>query len=180
MLTARAEHRLHLRADNAVSRLGPMALAADLLAPAQAARVCDRLDRNRDAAATLDEKVSGAQVGLDEVRRLPWREWLRREGVEAQVRRAHEDDAAMQEAIDEAIYAPYLERQQRELAARDRDRLIVIRPDFDYARVPGFSNEMIERFSQVRPSTIDEASRINGVTPAALSALHFALVRAAA
>jgi tRNA uridine 5-carboxymethylaminomethyl modification enzyme len=39
---------------------------------------------------------------------------------------------------------------------------------------------MIERFSQVRPSTIDEASRISGVTPAALSALHFALVRAAA
>jgi len=157
-----------------------VALEADLLAPTQAARVRDRLDRNRDAAATLDEKVSGTQVALDDVRRLPWREWLRREGVEAQLRRVHEDDAAMQEAIDEAIYAPYLERQQRELAARERDRLIVIGPDFDYARVPGFSNEMIERFSQVRPSTIDEASRISGVTPAALSALHFALVRAAA
>jgi len=180
MLTARAEHRLHLRADNAVSRLGPVALEADLLAPTQAARVRDRLDRNRDAAATLDEKVSGTQVALDDVRHLPWREWLRREGVEAQLRRVHEADAAMQEAIDEAIYAPYLERQQRELAARERDRLIVIGPDFDYARVPGFSNEMIERFSQVRPSTIDEASRISGVTPAALSALHFALVRAAA
>jgi tRNA uridine 5-carboxymethylaminomethyl modification enzyme len=105
---------------------------------------------------------------------------LRRDGVEARVRLAHPGDPAMQEAIDEAIYAPYLERQQRELAARDRDRLIAIRPDFDFARVPGFSNEMIERFSQVRPSTIDEASRIRGVTPAALSALHFALVRAAA
>jgi tRNA uridine 5-carboxymethylaminomethyl modification enzyme len=86
----------------------------------------------------------------------------------------------MQEAIDQAIYAPYLERQRRESAARDRDRRVQIEPAFDYAAVPGFSNEMIERFSTVRPSTIDEASRIAGVTPAALSALHFALVRAAA
>jgi tRNA uridine 5-carboxymethylaminomethyl modification enzyme len=180
MLTARAEHRLHLRADNAVSRLGPMALAADLLAPAQADRVRDRLDRNRQAASALDEKVAGSEAGIDDARRLPWREWLRRDGVKVRFRLAHPHDPAMQEAIDEAIYAPYLERQQRELAARDRDRLIAIRPDFDYARVPGFSHEMIERFSQVRPSTIDEASRISGVTPAALSALHFALVRAAA
>jgi tRNA uridine 5-carboxymethylaminomethyl modification enzyme len=180
MLTARAEHRLHLRADNAVSRLGPSALAADLLAPAQADRVRERLDRNRQAASALDEKVAGSEAGIDDARRLPWREWLRRDGVEARVRLAHPHDPAMREAIDEAIYAPYLERQQRELAARDRDRLIAIRPDFDYARVPGFSNEMIERFSQVRPSTIDEASRISGVTPAALSALHFALIRAAA
>jgi tRNA uridine 5-carboxymethylaminomethyl modification enzyme len=180
MLTARAEHRLHLRADNAVSRLGPLALNAGLLGPAQAARVRDRLDRNQAAAAALDEKVAGGDAGVDDARRLSWREWLRRDGVEAQLRVAHEGDAAMQEAIDEAIYAPYLERQQRELAARERDRLIAIRPDFDYARVPGFSNEMIERFSHVRPATIDEASRIRGVTPAALSALHFALVRAAA
>jgi tRNA uridine 5-carboxymethylaminomethyl modification enzyme len=157
-----------------------MALAADLLAPAQADRVRERLGRNRQAASALDEKVAGSEAGIDDARRLPWRDWLRRDGVEARFRLAHPHDPAMQEAIDEAIYAPYLERQQRELAARDRDRLIAIRPDFDYARVPGFSNEMIERFSQVRPSTIDEASRISGVTPAALSALHFALVRAAA
>ena len=180
MLTARAEHRLHLRADNAVSRLGPLALSANLLAPAQADRIRDRLDRNSRAAALLDQSVAGNDAGIDDVRRLPWRDWLRRDGVEARVRQKHQHDAAMQEAIDEAIYAPYLERQQRELAARERDRQVPIRPDFDYARVPGFSNEMIERFSQVRPSTIDEASRIRGVTPAALSALHFALVRAAA
>ena len=180
MLTARAEHRLHLRADNAVTRLGPMALAANLLDPAQASRVSERLARHREARSALDERISGSEAGLDDVRRLPLRDWLRREGVEARLRGDHGDDAAMQEAIDEAIYAPYLERHQRELAARDRDRLIRISPAFDYANVPGFSNEMVERFSEVRPSTIDEASRISGVTPAALSALHFALVRAAA
>ena len=78
------------------------------------------------------------------------------------------------------MYAPYLERQAKELATRHRDRLISIASAFDYARVPGLSSEMVERLSHVRPSTIDEASRIAGVTPAALAALHFALVRAAA
>ena len=180
MLTARAEHRLHLRADNAVSRLGAIALDAGLLDGSQAARVRDRLDRNREAVAALDETKSGSDVGVADVRRLPLRDWLRREEVEARVREEHDEDPAMQEAIDEAVYAPYLERHQRELAARERDRMIRIEASFDYARVPGFSNEMVERFSSVRPSTIDEASRISGVTPAALSALHFALVRAAA
>ena len=85
----------------------------------------------------------------------------------------------MQEALDEAVYAPYLERQSKELAGRHRDRMLPMSAQFAYDRVPGLSTEMIERLSQVRPSTIDEASRVPGVTPAALSALHFALVRAA-
>jgi tRNA uridine 5-carboxymethylaminomethyl modification enzyme len=180
MLTARAEHRLHLRSDNAVSRLGPLALDTGLLGQGQAERVRDRLAANDVASAALDEKIVGSDVGIDDARRLPRREWLRRASVEERLRADHADNPAMQEAIDQAIYAPYLERQRRESAARDRDRQVQIEAAFDYAAVPGFSNEMIERFSTVRPSTIDEASRIAGVTPAALSALHFALVRAAA
>ncbi len=86
----------------------------------------------------------------------------------------------MQEAIDEAIYAPYIERQQAELRARHRDRRIAIGRDFDYCSVPGLSTEMVERLSRAAPSTIDEATRISGITSAALSALHFALIRAAA
>ena len=180
MLTARAEHRLHLRADNAVSRLGPIALDAGLLDPAQAARVRQRLEDVASARATLNRAGNGQSFGVADVRRLPLREWLRRSDVELRFRDDHADDQAMQEAVDEAVYAPYLERQAKELAARHRDRLIALDPDFDYNRVPGLSTEMIERLSRVRPATIDEASRIAGITPAALSALHFALVRAAA
>jgi tRNA uridine 5-carboxymethylaminomethyl modification enzyme len=108
------------------------------------------------------------------------RSWLRRAGVEATVRARHATDDAMQEAIDEAVYAPYLERQANEISARERDKARCIAADFAFSRVPGLSTEMIERLSLVRPGSIDEASRIPGVTPAALSALHFALVRAAA
>ncbi len=180
MLTARAEHRLHLRADNAVSRLGPVALKAGLLDTRQAARVTERLEAVANARGSLDQTGDGVSLGVADVRRLPIREWLRRGTIEERFRDDHADDQPMQEAIDEAVYAPYLERQAKELAARHRDRLIMISSAFDYSRVPGLSTEMIERLISVRPATIDEASRIAGVTPAALSALHFALVRAAA
>ena len=180
MLTARAEHRLHLRADNAVSRLGLIALEAGLLDKRQAAFVSERLEQSAQARTALDAFEVGASVGLADPRRMPMRDWLCRGEVEQRVRADHADNQAMQEAIDDAIYAPYLERQATELAARHRDRMLLIEPSFEYARVPGLSTEMIERLSFVRPSTIDEASRIAGITPAALSALHFALVRDAA
>ena len=86
----------------------------------------------------------------------------------------------MAEAIDDAIYAPYLERARAELMARARDRSLTIPLDFDFGAVPGLSNEMKERFVVAGPADLDQASRLSGVTPAALSALHFALIRAAA
>lgn len=180
MLTARAEHRLHLRADNAVSRLGPTALAAGLLDKRQAKLVTERLEATGVARRLLDRVACGTSFGLDNAKRQPMREWLRRVDIEQQIRQNQSADLPMQEAIDEAVYAPYLYRQAKELAARDRDRMVPIAAQFSYAEVPGLSTEMIERLSRVRPATIDEASRIAGITPAALSALHFALVRSAA
>jgi tRNA uridine 5-carboxymethylaminomethyl modification enzyme len=181
MLTARSEHRLHLRADNAVSRLGQMALDANLLDPGQERRVVQRLERVAAAHADLDRKLNGATLGIKgETRMQSLREWLSRPEIADAARTRFTDDEAMLEAIDDSIYAPYLERQKREASARERDRLIGIAANFDFAAVPGLSSEMLERLTLVRPSNLDEASRIAGVTPAALSALHFALVRQAA
>ena len=56
---------------------------------------------------------------------------------------------------------------------------MVIPSDFEFSRVPGLSNEMRERLEASGPSSLDQAARVSGVTPAALSALHFALARAA-
>ena len=180
MLTARAEHRLHLRSDNAVSRLGPLAIEAGLLDERQRRQADSHLEATAGARQVLDEPTRGQAVGCADPRVRPLREWLSRPEVEQAMRSGAATDRALLEAIDEAVYAPYLERGARELAARQRDRRIAIGPCFDYAQVPGLSSEMIERISAVRPATIDQASRITGVTPAALSALHFALVRAAA
>ena len=90
------------------------------------------------------------------------------------------EGSASDEAISDAVYAPYLTRQREELAARYRDRSISIPLSFDYSRVPGLSNEMRERLSTANPADLDQAARVAGITPAALSALHFALARKAA
>jgi tRNA uridine 5-carboxymethylaminomethyl modification enzyme len=77
----------------------------------------------------------------------------------------------------DALYRPYLERQEREWELVRRDSRVWIPADLDYGRVPGLSNEMVERLSAARPETIDQASRVAGVTPSALSALYVAVAR---
>ena len=136
MMTARAEYRLSLRADNATTRLGQAAIGANCV-----------LDRRRDQIE----------------------DHLKLRGTTAW--------AATEEGRADAIYAPYVERQQREWAAVQRDSTVWIPNDLDFAAVPGLSTEMVERLTASRPETLDQASRIHGVTPAALSAVYVAASR---
>jgi tRNA uridine 5-carboxymethylaminomethyl modification enzyme len=107
-------------------------------------------------------------------------EWARRDEALAAVRSRLPSTDAAREAIDDAIYAPYLERAHAELVARARDRSLAIPLGFEFSRVPGLSIEMKERLEVAGPADLDQASRVAGITPAALSALHFALIRDAA
>jgi tRNA uridine 5-carboxymethylaminomethyl modification enzyme len=139
MMTARAEYRLALRADNATTRLGRDALTADC--------VSDR----------------------------------RREQIEAHLeRRASPGWAESEEGQADTLYAPYVERQQREWEAVRRDAAVWLPRELAFGAVPGLSAEMAERLEAARPETLDQASRIPGVTPAALSALYVAASRRAA
>jgi len=180
MLTARSEYRLHLRADNAVSRLGPMALQLGALGPAQAERVKAHLEAKESAEAALLESVAGVALGVGDSSRKPLAEWARRDDVIDRVRDRTPASPASEEALADAIYAPYLARQQGEMLARTRDREMSIPASFDYGRVPGLSVEMKERLVAAGPANLDQAARVPGVTPAALSAVHFALARKAA
>ena len=139
MMTARAEYRLHLRADNATSRLGGQALAAGCVSAQRRARIESHLDRR------------GSDL------------W-----------------ASTEEGQADALYAPYIERQQREWAAVRRDSAVHLPADLDFAAVAGLSNEAVERLAAARPENLDQASRIAGITPAALAALHVAATRRAA
>jgi len=180
MLTARSEYRLYLRADNAVSRLGPMALELGALDGAQARLIEDHLAAKAEASSSLEAKVSGIELGLPDPAQKRLAEWARREDTLPQVRSRMSASRAADEALDDAIYAPYLTRLDSELATRERDRQLAFPIAFDFGQVPGLSNEMRERLAQAGPADLDQASRIPGITPAALSALHFALVRRAA
>lgn len=139
MMTARAEYRLSLRADNAVSRLGPGALEAGCLSVRRSAAIEDHLDR-----------------------------------------RTGPDWSMTEEGAFDALYAPYVERQAKEWEQVRKDVEIRIPPSLAFHAIPGLSAEMVERLSTSRPETIDQASRVPGVTPAALSALYVAMARNAA
>jgi len=139
MMTARAEYRLSLRADNATTRLGPSALATG----------CVSVRRREHIEAHLVSRGTPAFAETDEGRA-------------------------------DALYAPYVDRQNREWETVRGDSLVRLPADFEFGCVPGLSHEMAERLRLAGPETLDQASRIAGVTPAALSALYLAANRRAA
>ncbi|OYY79601.1 MAG: tRNA uridine-5-carboxymethylaminomethyl(34) synthesis enzyme MnmG [Sphingomonas sp. 28-62-20] len=179
MLTARAEYRLRLRADNAETRLGALADAAGCLSEARLARYRVR----REESARVDEALervlpagalAAAGVVQDGVRRTA-RDWLRFPGVAVSAVAPEliddVDAALLAEIAEDARYAPYLERQTIEIAQLRRDEALPLPTEIDYARIPGLSTEMIERLTRAGPTTLAAAGRIRGITPAALSAI---------
>jgi tRNA uridine 5-carboxymethylaminomethyl modification enzyme len=192
MLTARAEYRLRLRANNASTRLTPLAIAAGCVGNARRAWF-ERREEERGAwHRALEAEVPAAALTerLPSIRRdagrKPVRDWLRHPGAQLS---AFGDwlDLSLNPAADvatevaeDAVYAPYLERQDgelRDLRAGDAMRL---GRAFPFAEVPGHSREMVERLSAARPETLSAAGHVRGVTPAALAAvLVYARRRAA-
>ncbi|MFV0624201.1 tRNA uridine-5-carboxymethylaminomethyl(34) synthesis enzyme MnmG [Sphingomonas sp. ac-8] len=190
MLTARAEYRLTLRADNAQTRLTAIADAAGLLGKERQAWNAARAQARADLNQRFDMRLSvttvaarGGQVAQDGAVRSV-REWLRFPGValDQLLPDASEtiDPALLAEAVEDARYAPYIERQQLELAEMRANDHIRLAEDFAYAAVPGLSAEMVQRLSSARPTTLGAASRVRGVTPAALAAVLVHARKAAA
>jgi len=157
-----------------------MALELGALDENREALVRKLLETKAEAVSALDALACGNELGLNDISRKSLAEWVRRDDAIDAVRARLKDFAAIDEAIDDAVYAPYLTRQRSELAARSRDKALAIPLSFDFELVPGLSLEMRERLEQAGPADLDQASRVPGITPAALSALHFALVRNAA
>ena len=183
MLTARAEYRLRLRADNAEARLTPKAIAIGCVseerrrhfldARAERDRIEDMLAK-RFGAAELGQ--AGASVREDGLRRSLGK-WLRFPEVDSRVvvrlvpELACASPGRLEEAVQDHRYAPYVERQQGEIARLRADESLRLPADLDYGAIAGLSNEMVERLSLARPSTLGAAGRIRGITPAALAAI---------
>ena len=180
MLTARAEYRLSLRSDNAETRLGDVALAAGCLGVARIDHQRHRMGERQAGRAALDHMITasaladrGAMVGQDGARRTAFA-WLRFDGVSLEQvapELTEIDDDVLAELLEDARYAPYLERQAEEIARLRREENIMLAVGIDFAAIPGLSNEMVDRLGTARPSSLAAASRIRGVTPAALSAI---------
>ena len=183
MLTARAEYRLRLRANNAATRLTPLALAVGAVGPGRQAwfarrtAVRDRLNMALEREASAAEL---ARVGLPvrtDSGRLPLREWLRFAGVGLPdlqpwlVEPLPDDPGVVEEVAEDAAYAPYLARQENELRDLRASETLLLGDGFPYAEIPGLSREMVERLGRAQPTTLADAGRVPGITPAALAAL---------
>ena len=167
MLTARAEYRLRLRADNAAARLTPKAIAAG----------CVSAGRRRQFEGARAERARIEEIFGRRVGRLSLAERLRFPETDAPALFALDPElagatpAVLEEAIQDHRYAPYVARQQNEIDRLRSDENIRIAAEFDYGSIAGLSHEMVERLSRARPATLGAAGRIRGVTPAALAAI---------
>jgi tRNA uridine 5-carboxymethylaminomethyl modification enzyme len=192
MFTSRAEFRLSLRADNADQRLTAKGIALGCVGPARARAFHEARDRLERARAMLDAATATPQVlashGLlvnrDGARRSAFelaaqsqfpiavlrRVWPRLAEIPAGLARRLEADAK---------YSVYLDRQAEDVARYRRDESSVLPPDLDYERLSGLSNEIRQKFTAVRPTSLSQAGRIEGVTPAALALLAAHARRAA-
>jgi tRNA uridine 5-carboxymethylaminomethyl modification enzyme len=184
MFTSRAEFRLSLRADNADQRLTAKGIELGCVGPVRAAQFRHKtasiavlrsmaqslavtpteaerfgFSLNRDGQRrTAFEILSYPDIGLGDIGRI-WPEFLE---VPA--------DIGSQLEI-EAKYAVYLDRQAAEVASFRRDEAFEIPDRIDYGAVPGLSNEVRQKLAAARPRTIGQASRLDGITPAALMLL---------
>lgn len=192
MLTARAEYRLRLRANNAASRLTQIALGAGCVGPERRAWFERREQERTRWDHALDREVTAAEAagaGLPvrpDSGKRSLREWLRFGGVELEdigpwlPEDLDRGSDLAAEIAEDAAYAPYLARQDAELRDLRASEAVSLGEGFPFAQVPGLSREMVERLESARPATLAAAGRIAGITPAALAALLVHARRAAA
>jgi len=182
MFTSRAEFRLSLRADNADQRLTGVGIELGCVGSVRqkvfqkkmAALTAGRAALDAISLSPNEAAVHGIHIGQDGQRRsgfallsFPGVTFAQLSGVDPALA-ALPPEIGEQIARD-ALYATYIDRQNGDVQAMRRDEAHEISEDFDYSALPGLSNELKEKLSRRRPTTLAQAGQIEGITPAALT-----------
>ncbi|WP_199526844.1 tRNA uridine-5-carboxymethylaminomethyl(34) synthesis enzyme MnmG [Pseudoalteromonas sp. bablab_jr004] len=188
MFTSRAEYRLLLREDNADIRLTAKGRELGLVDDARWAAFNEKMEIIEKETQRLKETwIHKDHVAVDQVNALLKTPLTREASLEDLIRRPEirytdlmaidglgsefDNQAALEQVEIHTKYAGYIARQQDEINKQLRHEQTVLPKDFDYSTVSGLSNEVIAKLTDSRPDTIGQASRISGITPAAISLL---------
>ncbi|RMD69193.1 MAG: tRNA uridine-5-carboxymethylaminomethyl(34) synthesis enzyme MnmG, partial [Gammaproteobacteria bacterium] len=181
MFTSRAEHRLWLREDNADLRLTPKGRELGLIGDArweafERKQAAIEREKARLRQTVLPAPLVEAVTGQPHPRPASLWLLLGRPGIGYRdlapyLENALEDREVAEQVAIQAKYDGYIERQRAEIERSRRHEAILLPEDLDYRAIPGLSHEVIERLTQARPATLGQASRLPGITPAAISLL---------
>lgn len=188
MFTSRAEYRLLLREDNADSRLTEKGRELGLVCDERWAAFSEKMEAVEKEKQRLAqqwvhpgheavEAINGIlkspiskEASLEELIRRPEMTYKTLMTIES-LGPALSDEKAAEQVEIQIKYAGYISRQQDEIAKSQRNENALLPPNFDYSTISGLSNEVVAKLSDARPETIGKASRISGITPAAISLL---------
>lgn len=175
MFTSRAEYRLTLREDNADLRLTEIGRKLGLVDDAR----WDSFSRKRDAVVNETERLKSIYVSAGIQNKASIYDLLRRPEVSyGGIVKAPVDDPSVAEQVEiQAKYEGYISRQRMEVERRKGAESTRLPQDLDYREVRGLSAEVQQKLNRHRPETIGQASRISGITPAAISLLLVHLKR---